>query len=906
MEIQEVFEASKPAPNARPASRAEPTAAPPAPVKPESKVALPPKPKPKAAPPAPKAPARSTKKRVIKDEDEDEYNDDDDDIEMAEIIPVKRPSRAKPAAATASVKSAPAPKKTPAPKKAATPKPTLPAPPPGTKSAEAILATIPDAVLPDVDETKKFSFRDFVKGGDASAEPMSDDIEIPIARDNCLAGLKILFTGVLPHLSRDQCTSIVKRYGGEVMASISGRTSIVVIGAEAGPSKIKKIKALKTKTIDEDGFLQLLRDMPAAGGSGELAQKAMLKKAEEERKIEAAAEKLNKELDERYKENSKGKQIAKSGPTPTQKPVVSPQDELWTTKYAPRDTSEIIGNPGAVRKLQSWLEGWKRNHKSGFKKPGPDGSGIYRAVMLHGPPGIGKTTAAHLIANLAGYDVLENNASDTRSKLQLAERVSSMLSNKSITGYFGTASDPQAHKKKRNIVLIMDEVDGMSAGDRGGVGQMAALCKTTDIPIILVCNERSLPKMRPFDRVTFDVPFRRPDANAARVRLMSIARQEKLALEPAVIDQLVTSTHADIRQIINILSMYSRTRNSINSSESVTVSKACEKDTILKPFDIIARFLAGSTFSPNSKMTLQDKIELYFNDHDMTPLMVQENYLSTIPSSAGNDRVKQLDAVVQASASISDGDLVDARIHSSEQQWSLMPLHAVLSTVRPASFVAGQGRGRYNFTSYLGNNSKRNKYERLLQEIHSHARLCISGDRREVRQDYLPLLTMMLLKPLMTKGAEGVDDVIQVMDGYYLTKEDWDIIMELGVGDNKPEEYIKKIPTAVKSGFTRKYNASSHPVPFMRSAGSLKVVASAAAVVPDLEETIGEELPESQTNGDEENADEDVTDLSKDKYIKVGKAKATRKAPAKKAPAKKTPAKKAAAGSSKAASSRKK
>lgn len=51
-----------------------------------------------------------------------------------------------------------------------------------------------------------------------------------------------------------------------------------------------------------------------------------------------------------------------------------------------------------------------------FKLGGADGSGTYRAVMIHGPPGIGKTSAAHLVAKLEGYDVVESNASDTRSK----------------------------------------------------------------------------------------------------------------------------------------------------------------------------------------------------------------------------------------------------------------------------------------------------------------------------------------------------------------------------------------------------------------------------------------------------------------------------------------------------------
>jgi len=57
-----------------------------------------------------------------------------------------------------------------------------------------------------------------------------------------------------------------------------------------------------------------------------------------------------------------------------------------------------------------------KNYKSGFKKPGKDGMGIYRAILVSGPPGIGKTTSAHLMAKEAGYNPIELNASDARSK----------------------------------------------------------------------------------------------------------------------------------------------------------------------------------------------------------------------------------------------------------------------------------------------------------------------------------------------------------------------------------------------------------------------------------------------------------------------------------------------------------
>ena len=54
--------------------------------------------------------------------------------------------------------------------------------------------------------------------------------------------------------------------------------------------------------------------------------------------------------------------------------------------------------------------------KSGFKRPGKYGMNVFRAVMITGSPGIGKTTSAHLCAKLEGFTPIELNASDARSK----------------------------------------------------------------------------------------------------------------------------------------------------------------------------------------------------------------------------------------------------------------------------------------------------------------------------------------------------------------------------------------------------------------------------------------------------------------------------------------------------------
>ncbi|KAJ4169449.1 DNA replication factor C complex subunit Rfc1 [Fusarium falciforme] len=315
--------------------------------------------------------------------------------------------------------------------------------------------------------------------------------------------------------------------------------------------------------------------------------------------------------------------------------------------------------------------------------------------------------------------------------------------------------------------------------------------------------------------------------------------------------------------------------------QSKAMSKAWEKHVILKPWDICQKMLAGGLFAPASKSTLNDKIELYFNDHEFSFLMIQENYLRTKPMALNgkgyNQReynLKALELFDNAAESISDGDLVDRMIHGSQQHWSLMPTHAVFSTVRPASFIAGQLMGS-NFTSWLGNNSKSGKLGRYIREIHSHMRLRSSGDHHEIRQQYLPVLWDQLVNRLQHEGNDAVGEVIDLMDSYFLTREDFDAIQELGVGPMDEERV--KIETKTKAAFTRTYNAMSHPVPFMKASN---VVAPKAQPkeVPDLEEAV-EDDDADIAETPEVDEDDDEIDFKKDKYIKQPKAKkATKKA----------------------------
>jgi replication factor C subunit 1 len=685
---------------------------------------------------------------------------------------------------------------------------------------QAIYDSIPTVrapTPPPKDPDAKFNWQANAGRGDAT--PLSGASgAMPQGSETCLAGLIFVFTGVLQKWGRTEAQELVKRHGGKVTTAPSKKTNYVVLGSDAGPSKLQKIRDMSIKTIDEDGLSVLIEKLTAAGNKGDSKAQALHaeKLRKEEEKIKKQAAEMEAEEKQRQKElkaaaaskaaAAAGDKTASAVTAAAKSAGPEVDSRLWTTKYAPTALNQICGNQTTVQKIQTWLRAFPKNVKTGFKLAGKDGSGVFRAIILHGPPGIGKTTAAHLVAKLEGYDIVERNASDTRSKKLMEEGMKGVLSTNSLLGYFaGDGKKVEASKKK--LVLIMDEVDGMSAGDRGGVGALAAVCKKTEVPMILICNDRKLPKMKPFDYVTFDLPFRRPTVDQIRSRIMTIAFREGLKIPPPVINALIEGSHADIRQVVNMISTAKLDQEVMDFDKGKSMSKNWEKHIILKPWDITQKILGGGMFASSSKATLNEKIELYFNDHEFSPLMLQENYLGTNPVlslgySGKEKNLKTLELASQAADSISDGDLVDRMIHGSQQQWSLMPAHAVFSFVRPASFMSGSTAGNQTrFTSWLGKNSTTNRLSRMIKEIQAHMRLRSSGDRHEVRQQYVPLLWTDLVQKLQKEGKEAVPQIIELMDSYYLTKDDFDAIMELGVGPMDQEKV--KIETQAKSTFTR-------------------------------------------------------------------------------------------------------
>jgi len=152
---------------------------------------------------------------------------------------------------------------------------------------------------------------------------------------------------------------------------------------------------------------------------------------------------------------------------------------LWTEKYRAKKFTDLVGDERTHRSVLRWLKSWdpivfphaarpKLSKKSklaqeeqqGLKQP------MRKVLLLTGPPGLGKTTLAHVCARQAGYEVQEINASDERSRDVVKGRIRDMVCTESVKAV-GTAT---TGKTPRPVCVVVDEVDGVVGGSSGGGG----------------------------------------------------------------------------------------------------------------------------------------------------------------------------------------------------------------------------------------------------------------------------------------------------------------------------------------------------------------------------------------------------------------------------------------------------
>ena len=291
--------------------------------------------------------------------------------------------------------------------------------------------------------------------------------------------------------------------------------------------------------------------------------------------------------------------------------------DLWVDKYAPKHFSDLLSPERTNREVLRWLKSWD---PAVFGREGPPAptkttSGYggkswsqpikveeakaaqqnssndrsppeHKAILICGPPGLGKTTLAHIVARHAGYQPFEINASDDRSAKKLSQKVRDAMQIQSMFG-----------ENKPNCI-ILDEIDGAANGGegRGAINMIVKMIQNTKKgsssasgsrvtrPIICICNNLYAPALRPLRSVAKIFVMRETRSERLSSRIKTICRHEHVVLRPDALNILCSRTDNDIRSCLNTLQFLSA-RNSLISRDAIMHTCVGHKDRKVALFD---------------------------------------------------------------------------------------------------------------------------------------------------------------------------------------------------------------------------------------------------------------------------------------------------------------------------------
>ncbi|MFQ5761843.1 MAG: replication factor C large subunit [Candidatus Bathyarchaeia archaeon] len=377
---------------------------------------------------------------------------------------------------------------------------------------------------------------------------------------------------------------------------------------------------------------------------------------------------------------------------------------MWTEKYRPTSTRDIVGNEDAKVKFLQWLKAWKRGAK---------------AALLYGPPGVGKTALTHAAAAEYGYDIVEMNASDVRTEEAIEKIAGHAAGEASLLKFFSGS---------RGTLLLLDEVDGIHGRqDQGGVGALMRTIQNAGTPIVLTANDPTDPRLRELREYTHWIRFYEVRPPAIVGLLQRLCDLEGVETEKEALEALTVLSQGDVRSAVNDLQALADT------NKTILVEDLREKTSRDKQFDVSKTlrhiFLAEDPHDARRALfnSTVDYDTLLLAIHDNLPLQYQT-----------------VEEVAEAYDHLSKADVIRGRIKRS-QDWGLLgyvmeQMSMGVASARKEAYTAAA----YRFPPERLIKLSRTRAVRQLRDnvaarIGEHAHV----SKRRALQDYLPFLRII-------------------------------------------------------------------------------------------------------------------------------------------------------------------
>jgi len=200
----------------------------------------------------------------------------------------------------------------------------------------------------------------------------------------------------------------------------------------------------------------------------------------------------------------------------------------FAEKYRPKTYAEVLSQNKAVEDVKVFLKEFPKK----------------KALILYGSAGTGKTSLVLAAAKENNLEIFELNASDLRNRQKLEQVLK-------------PASEQQSLFNKKKLIL-MDEVDGVTGSDIGGLPELARIIGTSKYPIIMTCNDIWQSKFSELRSISKLVEMKTLDLGTIITVLMNVSEKEGLKKEPSYLKQIAIKSQGDLRAALNDLESYSR------------------------------------------------------------------------------------------------------------------------------------------------------------------------------------------------------------------------------------------------------------------------------------------------------------------------------------------------------------
>jgi len=274
--------------------------------------------------------------------------------------------------------------------------------------------------------------------------------------------------------------------------------------------------------------------------------------------------------------------------------------------------NQILNREDSANKIKDILKNFEMNKQNLLVKKG---------IYIYGHPGTGKTTFVMNLLKEMDYDVIRYDAGDIRNKSIIDTITKHNMSDKNIMSMF--------HKKIKRIAIVMDEIDGMNNGDKGGINTLIKLIrpkktkkqKVEEItlnPIICIGNYHIDKKIKELMKVCNTIELSSPSPP----QITSIIKTIMPNMNEKLVQSIIDFVQNDLRKLNNIHDIYKGHENMLNAEiiQNIFQIKSYNDDT-----KKITQKLINNSYPLNEHLTIMNE-----TDRTIVGLLWHENIIDVL------------------------------------------------------------------------------------------------------------------------------------------------------------------------------------------------------------------------------------------------------------------------------------